>query len=112
MLSTNAQTLILLRDIERSLFNFKSPLSRDILLQLSATAGTRELRELLKLSEATPIATRLHIQSLEEDGYVELCAHETSRRCKNVRLTAKGLSLMNEYEQRAQEAIVRWKRVQ
>ena len=108
MLDRNAQIMLELESISRELFLFKSPLSRQILLVVVSRSGVCELRKLFKLMEATAIATRLHIQSLEEEGYVELSPHETNRRCKLIRLTAKGVALMREYELRCQQALAAW----
>lgn len=105
----NAKILLSIKNIERDLFSFKSALSHDVLLLLVSNSDVCELRKLLKTVQATPIATRLHIQSLEADGYVELCQHETNRRCKNVKLTVKGRALMNDYERRVQAVIKEWK---
>lgn len=93
----------------RELFLFKSPLSRQILLTVTRYCGVCELRKLFKLMEATAIAIRLHVQPLEEEGFVELCPHETNRRCKLIKLTDKGWTLMREYERQCQQALSGWR---
>ena len=109
MLDCNAHTLLELRNISRKLLLFKSPLSQEILLIVASGNGSCELRQLFKQIEATPTAIRLHVQSLMEDGYVELCLHETNRRCKLVRLTDKAWRLMREYERQCQQALLAWR---
>ena len=109
MLDCNAHMMLELERISRELFLFKSPLSRQILLIVASHGGVCELRKLFKLMEATSIATRLHVQSLEEEDFVELCPHETNRRCKLIRLTDKGWALMREYERQCQLALSAWR---
>ena len=109
MLDCNAHILLELERISRELFLFKSPLSRHILLIVASHGDVCELRKLFKLMQATSIATRLHVQSLEEEDFVELCPHETNRRCKLIRLTDKGWALMREYERQCQLALSAWR---
>ena len=82
MLDRNAQVVLKLRKVSQELFAFKSYLSQEILLNVAGHCGACELRKIYKLIEATPTAIRLHIQSLEDDGYVFLRPHDTNRRCK------------------------------
>ena len=109
MLDCNALTLLDLDSIARKVLCFRSPLSREILLILASCCGELELRKLYKKIEATPTAIRLHVQSLMDDGYVELCQHLTNRRCKLVQLTDKGRQLMQDYEQQVQKVLIAWR---
>jgi len=108
MQACNAQVLL---DFERTslgLSDFKSRLSVHVLLVVATTGGVCELRKLFKLMDATAVSLRLHVQSLDDEGYMELYAHETNRRCKMLRLTDKGWALMREYERRCQLALSAW----
>ena len=109
MLDCNARAILKLRWISRSLLPFRSALSRDILLIVTSEGGAFELRKLFKIIAATPTATRLHVQSLIDDGFVELGQHLTNRRCKVVSLTEKGWTLMREYERQVQECVDEWR---
>jgi len=111
MLDCNARALLSLRKISRDLLPFRSSLSRDILLIIASGRGQFELRALFKLIGATPTATRLHVQSLIDDGFVELRQHPTNRRCKVVSLTENGWTLMRGYERQAQECLSLWRQV-
>lgn len=111
MLDCNASALLSLRKISRDLLRFRSSLSRDILLIIASGRGQFELRALFKLIGATPTATRLHVQSLIDDGFVELQQHPTNRRCKVVSLTENGWTLMRGYERQAQECLSLWRQV-
>ena len=111
MLDCNARALLSLRKISRDLLPFRSSLSRDILLIIASGRGQFELRALFKLIGATPTATRLHVQSLIDEGFVELRQHPTNRRCKVVSLTENGWMLMRGYERQAQECLNLWRQV-
>jgi len=111
MLNCNAKALLSLRKVSRNLLPFRSSLSRDILLTIASGRGQFELRALFKLIGATPTATRLHVQSLIDDGLIELQQHPTNRRCKIVSLTENGWTLMRAYEQQAQECLSLWRQV-
>ena len=111
MLDRNARVLLNLRKMSRDMLPARSSLSRDILLIVASEGGVFELRKLFKIIAATPTATRLHVQSLIDDGFVGLGQHPTNRRCKVVSLTQKGWSLMRAYERQAQESINAWRQV-
>jgi DNA-binding MarR family transcriptional regulator len=111
MLDCNARALLSLRKISRDLLPFRSSLSRDILLIIASGRGQFELRALFKLIGATPTATRLHVQSLIDEGFVELRQHPTNRRCKVVSLTENGWTLMRAYEREAQACLSLWRHV-
>ena len=111
MLNQNARALLSLTEVSHGLLCFKSPLSREILLTVASGSGAVELRQVLKLMRMTPAAVRLNIQSLIENGHLELRQHETSRRCKVVCLTDKGWTLMREYEQQVQKCLSGWSHV-
>ncbi len=111
MLDCNAFAVLKLRKVSRELLPFRSSLSLDILLILASGRGEFELRELFKLIRATPTATRLHVQSLIDDGLIELGQHPTNRRCKVVNLTNAGWTLMREYELQIQECFSGWVQV-
>lgn len=84
-------------------------MSREILLLLASGKGSYELRRLYKQTDATHTAVRLHVQSLMEDGYVELCQHPTNRRCKIVQLTDKGHQLVKDYEAALRPILANWR---
>lgn len=108
MHALNARALLDLKKLSRALLPCRSALSRDILLIIASEGGAYELRQLFKFIAATPTATRLHVQSLMDDGLVELGQHETNRRCKVVSLTEQGWTLMREYERQAHEILSHW----
>ena len=108
MLPQNAHTLIRLGEVSRELLRFKSPFSRDILLFVASGSGELELRLLFKQMRMTPAAVRLNVQSLIEDGCLELRQHPTNRRCKVVCLTDDGWALMREYERQIQKCLGGW----
>ena len=109
MLDCNARALLNLTKVSRKLLPFRSSLSRDILLIIASERGLFELRELFKLIAATPTATRLHVQSLIDDGFITLEQHPTNRRCKVISLTENGWTLMREYEQQVQKCFSGWR---
>ena len=109
MLGCNADVLWEIERVSRSLFRFKSPLSREILLFLTRHGGACELRDLFKGLQATTIAARQHIQALELDGYVELTIHPLSKRCKNICLTAKSQKLLEQYERECHRVLSEWR---
>ncbi len=109
MLHHNASALLQLGTVSRQLLCFRSPMSREILLLLASGGGSYELRRLYKQIDATHTAVRLHVQSLMEDGYVELCQHPTNRRCKIVQLTDKGQQLMKDYEAALRPILANWR---
>ena len=111
MRDQNAHTVLKLRKVSHELLCLKSPLSREILLIVASGGGAVELRQLFKLIRMTPVAVRLNVQSLIEDGRLELRQHETNRRCKVVSLTNKGWALMREYEQQVQICLSGWSHV-
>ena len=111
MLNQNAHVLLSLRKVSREVLCFKSQLSPEILLIVASASGAIELRQLFKGMGMTPTAIRLNIQSLIEDGYLELRQHPTNRRCKVVCLTDKGWALMRDYEQQVQNCLSGWLRV-
>lgn len=108
MISQNAHVLLSLRKVSHELLCFKSPLSREILLNVASVSGAVELRQLFKRIRMTPTAVRLNIQALIEDGYLDLRQHPTNRRCKIVCLTDKGWGLMRAYEQQVQQCLNGW----
>lgn len=108
MRKDRARIILDLRTLGDRLFRFKSPLSRVILLHIASHGGECELRTLMKSVEATPVAIRQHIQSLESGGYLTLRGHPTNHRCKTVSLTEKALELLREYEVRLSDAAIRW----
>ena len=112
MLDCNALALLDLDGIGRKVLCFRSSLSREILLILASCCGECELRKLYKKIDATPTAIRLHVQSLMDDGYVDLSQHATNRRCKVLQLTDSGLALLREYEQQVHEALRGWQDAQ
>ena len=109
MLGCNADVLWEIERVSRSLFRFKSPLSREILLFLTRHGGACELRDLFKGLHATTIAARQHIQALQLDGYVELTIHPLSKRCKNICLTAKSQKLLEQYERECHRVLSAWR---
>lgn len=108
MRKERARIILDLRTLGDRLFRFKSTLSRVILLHIASHGGECELRTLMKTVEATPVAIRQHIQSLESEGYITLGAHISNRRCKMVSLTEKGSTLLQEYEARLSDAAAMW----
>lgn len=106
-----AQIILDAREIGPSLFRFKSPLSRVILLHVACAGGRCELRTLLKRLEATSVAARQHIHSLVTDGFLKMDTHPSNRRCKVVSLTEKSRKLLTIYEARLQEMVLRWSAV-
>ena len=111
MRDQNAHTVLKLRKVSHELLCLKSPLSCEILLIVASGGGAVELRQLFKLMRVTPVAVRLNVQSLIEDGRLELRQHTTNRRCKVVCLTDKGWALMQEYEQQVQSCLSGWSHV-
>ena len=112
MMEANAQVLLEIKKVSHQLLQIKSQLSHDILLTIASYNGTCDLRILFKKIEATPAAIRLHVQGLEDEGYVYVCTHQTNRRCKVACLTDKGLNLMRGYEREIQNALNSWQTVQ
>ena len=96
------------REIGPSLFRFKSPLSRVILLQVAREGGQCELRTLLKRLEATSVAARQHIQSLVTEGFLSIQTHPSNRRCKVVSLTEHSRGLLAQYEHRLHSVVAEW----
>lgn len=108
MQKQRAQIILELRMLGDRIFQFKSPLSRVILLRIASYGGECELRVLMKAIDASPVAVRQHIQSLESERYLTLGTHETNRRCKMVALTDKALALLRQYEASLSDAANRW----
>ena len=109
MRKERARIILDLRTLGDRLFRFKSTLSRVILLHIASHGGECELRTLMKTVEATPVAIRQHIQSLESEGYITLGAHVSNRRCKIVALTEKASAVLREYEEHLSDAADRWR---
>ena len=108
MRKDRARIILDMRTLGDRLFRFKSTLSRVILLQIASHGGECELRTLMKTVEATPVAIRQHIQSLESKGYITLCAHVSNRRCKIVALTDRATELLCDYENHLSDAALKW----
>lgn len=103
-----AEIILDAREIGPSLFRFKSPLSRVILLHVAREGGQCELRTLLKRLEATSVAARQHIQSLVTEGFLVIETHPSNRRCKVVSLTESSRALLRTYERRLHEVAAKW----
>ena len=108
MNSHNAQLLFDIRCVSKSLFRFKSDLSKDILLYIASNEGSCDLRFVLRHVSATTIALRQHIQTMEKSGFIELCIDDKSKRCKIIKLTEKGIELLKSYELEIQNALKKW----
>lgn len=103
-----ARIIIEAREIGPSLFRFKSPLSRVILLHIALEGGTCELRSLLKRLEATSVAARQHIQLLVDEGLLHMEKHPSNRRCKVVSLTDSSRALLTQYENHLNDLVAKW----
>ena len=108
MRKERARIILDLRTLGDRLFRFKSTLSRVILLHIASHGGECELRTLMKTVEATPVAIRQHIQSLESEGYITLGTHVSNRRCKIIALTERASELLRDYEDHISDAALKW----
>ena len=108
MLRFNAHLILKIEEASKTLFRFKSLLSRDILLYIASHDGTCELRDLFKSIDATTISTRQHIQILEASGYVLLFTNNDNKRAKTIKLTNKSFELLSIYEAEINSIISQW----
>ena len=105
----NAKLLLELREVNKSLFAFKSPLSQLILLYIASRDGTCELHDLFETRYATTIAMRQHVQHLADAQLLKLVINETNRRAKRVHLTGRAWQLMRHYELQVLAIMQMWK---
>ena len=111
MRNKNAQIVLCVRKLTHDLLCFRSELSGEILLIVTSSSGTIELRQLFKLIRMTPAAVRQNVQLLINDDYLELRQHPTNRRCKIVCLTDRAWAVMRKYEQEVQKCLSGWSKV-
>ena len=109
MFSENARILLDNSSMGRRLFGSRSPITTEIVLTLAMHDNGLDLRDLLKSIDATPIATRQHLENLMQQGFVTMAQHPKSKRCKVVALTATAIAALRQYEQQFQNQISEWR---
>lgn len=112
MFSENAKILLDNSTMGRRLFGSRSPITTEIVLTLAMHDNGLDLRDLLKSIDATPIATRQHLENLMQQGFVTMSLHPKSKRCKVVALTDAAIAALRQYELQFQSQISEWRNAQ
>lgn len=61
-----------------------------LLLHLSQSGGTSTQKELAEHFQISPAAVAVTLKKLEEGGYITRLSSDSDKRCRAIRLTAKG----------------------
>ena len=108
MKKMNAQLLLKIRSFSRTLFRFKSDISKEILIYIASHDGECALKYVYENINATALAVRQHLQILEKTNYIESQIDNKNKRCKNLRLTKKGADLLDAYEKIIEKNMKKW----